>query len=740
MPLDVVPPYLGAYKFIRTLGTGSFSTVKLAVHESTGIKVAIKILNRAQMKEMKMEKKVQTEMDILRMFRHPHVIRLYEVIYSPDYIYVVTELASHGELLHRIIAKGRLEESEARILFHRIVAGVEYCHYNMVVHRDLKPENLLLDSEGMIKVADFGLSNRIHDGRFLVTSCGSPNYAAPEVVSGNQYGGPEVDIWSCGIILYAMLCGTLPFEDTTLRGLFRKIKAGVFTFPPHVSPDAREFISRLLVVSPVDRATIDQIRRHPWFQVDIPASIALPFEDTSSEEAVNQRVFAEVVTMGHKASEVSNVLKMGRGLLTEPMLNQQDVDNRNIAVIYNLLYDLFKKTELTALDRSMASGPQASLPLASSAGVGAVPAALLRQVAPMSFSALDLAQRRLAFALPSLPTLNSLLVRRSWRRAVPKLRALVPESPPMDEPDLPLSLAPTEWRLGITVKNIAPYVLLQCIAKALIQAGMVWKMKNFFTFKAVELLTNASPETDDSWSMSDLASIYTSSSSASSSAASSSASSAAASAHSVHSLHCASPGSDTLGSVLGVNNLRRLDLSSPDQRHHASSGSFPSVSSSTSQQPTLSSSPSPSYSRQSVSASPAMDTPTMDTPSPYPASEPDSLPDLMSSLSCTPYPLAPADLPTAAPDSINPEVFRGSRADQPAPMRRPPVCIMVQVWQASTHTDPNNLVRTPAGVGPCRELLVDIRKISGPSFIFAPLCGKITRHITMFAADPALLL
>jgi serine/threonine protein kinase len=165
-----------------------------------------------------------------------------------------------GELFDYIVEKGRLLEDEARHFFQQIISGVEYCHRNMVVHRDLKPENLLLDSKMNVKIADFGLSNVMRDGHFLKTSCGSPNYAAPEVISGRLYAGPEVDVWSCGVILYALLCGSLPFDDENIPNLFKKIKGGIYTLPSHLSPGARDLIPRMLLVDPLKRITIPEIR------------------------------------------------------------------------------------------------------------------------------------------------------------------------------------------------------------------------------------------------------------------------------------------------------------------------------------------------------------------------------------------------------------------------------------------------------------------------------------------------
>ena len=223
----------------KTLGIGSFGKVKVAEHILTGHKVAVKILNRKKIKAIDMEEKVRREIKILRLFMHPHIIRLYEVLETPHDIYVVMEYVKAGELFDYIVEKGRLGENEARHFFQQIVSGVEYCHRNMVVHRDLKPENLLLDAKSNVKIADFGLSNVMRDGHFLKTSCGSPNYAAPEVISGKLYSGPEVDVWSCGVILYALLCGSLPFDDESIPNLFKKIKGGIYNLPSHLSPGAR---------------------------------------------------------------------------------------------------------------------------------------------------------------------------------------------------------------------------------------------------------------------------------------------------------------------------------------------------------------------------------------------------------------------------------------------------------------------------------------------------------------------
>lgn len=302
--------HLPSYRLGKTLGIGSFGKVKVAEHVLTGHKVAIKILNKKKIVSMDMEEKVRREIKILKLFMHPHIIRLYEVIETPGDIFVVMEYVKSGELFDYIVEKGRLLEDEARRFFQQILSGVEYCHRNMVVHRDLKPENLLLDSRNNIKIADFGLSNVMRDGHFLKTSCGSPNYAAPEVISGRLYGGPEVDVWSCGVILYALLCGSLPFDDENIPNLFKKIKGGIYTLPGHLSLGARDLIHRMLVVDPMKRVTIPEIRQHNWFQAKLPRYLAVPPPNAAEQaKQVDEDMVQLVVKMGFERYQLIESLR-----------------------------------------------------------------------------------------------------------------------------------------------------------------------------------------------------------------------------------------------------------------------------------------------------------------------------------------------------------------------------------------------------------------------------------------------
>ncbi|EGX45091.1 Protein kinase [Orbilia oligospora] len=269
---------LGQYNIVKTLGEGSFGKVKLAVHQTSGQKVALKIINRRKLANRDMAGRVEREIQYLQLLRHPHIIKLYSVITTPTEIIMVIEYAG-GELFDYIVKHGRMDETQSRRFFQQIICAVEYCHIHKIVHRDLKPENLLLDDNLNVKIADFGLSNIMTDGNFLKTSCGSPNYAAPEVISGKLYAGPEVDVWSCGVILYVMLCGRLPFDDDYIPTLFKKIAQGTYHIPTYLSRESVSLLKKMLVVNPVNRITVAEIKQDPWFLKDLPDYLWPPAQE-----------------------------------------------------------------------------------------------------------------------------------------------------------------------------------------------------------------------------------------------------------------------------------------------------------------------------------------------------------------------------------------------------------------------------------------------------------------------------
>ncbi|XP_055380353.1 5'-AMP-activated protein kinase catalytic subunit alpha-2 [Condylostylus longicornis] len=302
---------IGHYTLGATLGIGTFGKVKIGEHQLTKHKVAVKILNRQKIKSLDVVGKIRREIQNLKLFRHPHIIKLYQVISTPTDIFMIMEYVSGGELFDYIVKHGKLQEHEARRFFQQIISGVDYCHRHMIVHRDLKPENLLLDHNMHVKIADFGLSNMMLDGEFLRTSCGSPNYAAPEVISGKLYAGPEVDIWSCGVILYALLCGTLPFDDEHVPTLFRKIKSGIFPIPEYLNKQVVNLVCQMLQVDPLKRATIEEIKKHEWFQKDLP-SYLFPSSIEQDSNVIDTYAVSEVCDkFGVKESEVHNALLSG---------------------------------------------------------------------------------------------------------------------------------------------------------------------------------------------------------------------------------------------------------------------------------------------------------------------------------------------------------------------------------------------------------------------------------------------
>eukprot|EP01063_Lacrimia_lanifica_P036539 TRINITY_DN7286_c0_g2_i1.p1 TRINITY_DN7286_c0_g2~~TRINITY_DN7286_c0_g2_i1.p1 ORF type:complete len:663 (+),score=227.64 TRINITY_DN7286_c0_g2_i1:77-1990(+) len=351
-PNTAQPFRIGSYMLGMTLGKGSFGKVKLATHEQSGHKVAVKILNRQKIKSSHMDKKIRREITVLKLFRHPHIIRLYDTMETASDIFMCMEYVNNGELFDYIVQHGKLSEQEARRFFQQIVSGVEYCHFYQVAHRDLKPENLLLDQNLNIKIADFGLSNLMQDGDFLKTSCGSPNYAAPEVISGMIYAGPEVDVWSCGVILYALLCGRLPFDEDTIPALFREIKAGNYTLPKNISKGPREIIKQVLVVDPMKRMTLKQIRATEWFQTDLPAYLAFSptkVREQEPRDGLDDKLLEQVAAMleVNKAT-VRQVVETGQA-------NQASQTERDMLLAYHILSDAKKRKRLTE-DLVAASG------------------------------------------------------------------------------------------------------------------------------------------------------------------------------------------------------------------------------------------------------------------------------------------------------------------------------------------------------------------------------------------------
>ncbi|XP_040383679.1 CBL-interacting protein kinase 16 [Oryza brachyantha] len=260
---------LGRYELGRVLGQGTFAKVHYGRDLRSGESVAIKVIDKARLRQTEgMVEQLRREISVMRMVRHPNVVAIREVLASRARVFVVMEYARGGELFAKV-ARGRVTEDHARRYFQQLVAAVGYCHSRGVAHRDLKPENLLLDEEGRLKVTDFGLAalpEQLRQDGLLHTQCGTPAYVAPEVLRKRGYDGARADLWSCGVVLYVLLCGFLPFQHDSYAKMYQKIFKAEYQVPPWVSGDARRLIARLLVVDPAKRISIGEIMRTPWFR------------------------------------------------------------------------------------------------------------------------------------------------------------------------------------------------------------------------------------------------------------------------------------------------------------------------------------------------------------------------------------------------------------------------------------------------------------------------------------------
>ncbi|KAJ6803963.1 putative CBL-interacting protein kinase 6 [Iris pallida] len=255
----------GRYELGRLLGHGTFAKVYLARNLRTGHNVAMKVVAKEKVLRVGMAEQVKREISAMKMVTHPNIVELHEVMATRSKIYFAMELVRGGELFSRIARHGRLREDPARRYFRQLLSAVAFCHARGVYHRDLKPENLLLDDRGNLKVADFGLS-AFAGPDLLRTACGTPAYVAPEVIARKGYDGGKADLWSCGVVLYVLLAGFLPFQDDNVLAMYRKTHRGDFRCPPWFSADARRLVTRLLDPNPATRITVAEILDTPWFK------------------------------------------------------------------------------------------------------------------------------------------------------------------------------------------------------------------------------------------------------------------------------------------------------------------------------------------------------------------------------------------------------------------------------------------------------------------------------------------
>ena len=256
---------LKKYELKEVIGEGTFSIVRLGINNETKEKVAMKILEKSKIYRKDDLERIEREIKILKNFHHLNIIKIIEILESKKYHYFIMEYCENGELFNHIVEMEKLSDKESSYYYYQLINGLEYIHSKGIVHRDLKPENLLLGKGNILKIIDFGLSNFYNGFNLLETPCGSPCYASPEMVSGNKYNGFKIDIWSTGIILYAMLCGYLPFEDENNDLLFKKILECKLEYPTFLSEDSIDLMNKILVTQPEKRIGINDIKKHPFY-------------------------------------------------------------------------------------------------------------------------------------------------------------------------------------------------------------------------------------------------------------------------------------------------------------------------------------------------------------------------------------------------------------------------------------------------------------------------------------------
>lgn len=319
-PKDGHEVLLGKYELGRVLGRGTFAKVYHARALSDGTNVAIKVLDKPEAVCSGMAPRILREVSAMSRLSHPNIVRLHEVMATKSKIYLVMEHARGGELFARISRRGRLPEPMARRYFQQLVSALRFCHARGVSHRDVKPQNLLLDRDGNLKISDFGLSalpEHVKDG-LLHTACGTPAYTAPEVIRRKGYDGAKADAWSCGVILFVLLAGFLPFDDANLPLMYRKIQKRDYEFPPWFPPSAKRVVFRLLDPNPETRLTIEGVMELPWFKrslsVDSQLSLMENEEDTTTKKmmirTISMNAF-DIISLS-KGLDLSGMFEGGR--------------------------------------------------------------------------------------------------------------------------------------------------------------------------------------------------------------------------------------------------------------------------------------------------------------------------------------------------------------------------------------------------------------------------------------------
>ncbi|KAM1500649.1 hypothetical protein TB2_025489 [Malus domestica] len=314
----------GKYELGRLLGHGTFAKVYHARHLQSGKNVAMKVVGKEKVIKVGMMEQIKREISVMRMVKHPNIVELHEVMASKSKIYFAMDLVRGGELFAKI-AKGRLREDVARVYFQQLISAIDFCHSRGVYHRDLKPENLLLDQDGNLKVTDFGLSaftEHLKQDGLLHTTCGTPAYVAPEVIGKKGYDGAKADLWSCGVILYVLLAGFLPFQDDNLVAMYRKIYRGDFKCPPWFSSEARRLVTKLLDPNPSTRITISKVMDSSWFKKSIP-KVVLTKQEQEFDEPSDKITARQTETLN-----AFHIISLSEGFDLSPLFEEKKREER----------------------------------------------------------------------------------------------------------------------------------------------------------------------------------------------------------------------------------------------------------------------------------------------------------------------------------------------------------------------------------------------------------------------------
>ncbi|EGC33274.1 hypothetical protein DICPUDRAFT_154713 [Dictyostelium purpureum] len=330
--------HVGSFEVGKTLGNGTFGKVKLGTNVFTKETVAIKFIKNNKLSN-KQKETCFREIDIMKLLDHPNIVKLLDVVDKREeegVTYLIVEYVSGGELFDYIVAREYIKEKEARKFFRQMLSAIEYCHANLIVHRDLKPENLLLDAEGNIKISDFGLSNNIQPGKLLESFCGSPLYAAPEILKAEKYLGPPVDIWSLGVIMYAVLCGNLPWEGESQAEISYNSVHGNYEDPTHLTQEAVSILRRMIVPDPKKRATIQELKKHKWTNMDYdePPRSFLPPREPVYE--IKEDIYNHLVSLGFPNTNETREIILRN-------------ENCGIVNVYHLLLDRYAHKEVESL-------------------------------------------------------------------------------------------------------------------------------------------------------------------------------------------------------------------------------------------------------------------------------------------------------------------------------------------------------------------------------------------------------